>query len=274
MINQDYMRQMNMLPVLMYHGIEDPPTEGGDQPGRAHFRVTPARFREHLEVIASMGFQPITFQTLASGVRLPERPLIITFDDGEANNYRQVLPILNEYNYKGVFFVVSGNINSPGWLKAHQVREMAFSGMEIGSHSVTHSYLSSLSYTELLEELMISKDHLESITGEQVISLALPGGRGSRAVGTTAKERGYKFVAGSQPGNNAGAFDTYNVQRWAITERTTVQKLSQILSGQPQMLAATRWKYRLGAVLKSIMGDHLYTKAWHWAAAVRLRLAG
>lgn len=265
---------VDMLPILMYHGIEDRPMGGEDQAGTAHYRVTPARFREHLELIASMGFQPITFKTLASGERLPERPIIITFDDGVDDSWHQALPLLNEFGFKGVFFVVSGNVNSPGWLKASHVRGMVFNDMEIGSHGVTHRYLSGLPRAELLEELMISKDHLESITGEQVISLALPGGRGSRAVGATAKQLGYEFVAGSQPGNNAGILDSSNVQRWAMTKQTSTQKLRQILSGQPRLLTSARRKYWLGAMLKSILGDQCYSNAWRLTAAIQLRITG
>ena len=274
MINAGRILLVDRLPVLMYHSIVDPPTGGRDQAGTAFYQVNPAQFSVHLELIASMGFQPITFKTLASGNMLPERPIIITFDDGFDDNFHRALPLLNEFGFKGVFFVVSGNVDSPGWLKAGQVRELACSGMEIGSHGVTHRYLSSLPHSALLDELLISKEHLESITGQPVLSLALPGGRGSQTVGSTAKQLGYDFVAGSQPGNNAGVLDYYNVQRWAMTKQTSTQKLRQMLSGQPRLLATARRKYWLGATLKSSLGDHLYSKAWHFAAAVRLRLTG
>ncbi len=254
----------------MYHGIGTPPFEEEDSAGMAYYRISPARFREQLEIIASMGYVPVTFKMLHSGQELPDHPIIITFDDGESNNYHQAMPLLDEFGYHAVFFVITERIDSAGWLSADQLMVLTSADMEIGAHGATHRYLSSLATADLVNELTESRARLESILGEPVRSLSLPGGRGSRRVSATARQVGYKSVAGSEPGNNNGGLLARDIQRWAISDSITPAKFRAMISGQSRFTCAARRKYWVGVRLKTLLGERIYTKIWHLAAATKL----
>ena len=255
------------LPVITYHGVTD---QKAAYAGADYYRVTLSTFIRHMRLIESEGFHPITFKHIKSGAPLPENPMVITFDDGEENNYSEALPVLRRFRMPGVFFIISGNIDQIGWMKEHQIKELAQAGMEIGSHSVSHRFLSNLPETDLRDELSNSKKSLEHASGEEVLSLALPGGRGSQMVRLHGYENGYEFLATSEPGINQDGFDPFKIQRWTMTESLSDRKLRSILTGNPGVITASRRKYRVGTRLKAIFGDELYHKIWTLAASVKL----
>ena len=253
--------------MITYHGVTDQKLAYA---GADYYRVTLSTFIRHMQLIESEGFHPITFKHIKGGAPLPENPMVITFDDGEENNFSEALPVLRRFQMSAVFFIISGNIDQSGWMKKHQIKELAQAGMEIGSHSVSHRFLSNLSETDLRDELSNSKKSLEHASGEEVLSLALPGGRGSKMVRLNGYENGYEFLATSEPGINQDGFDPFKIQRWAMTESLSDQKLRSILSGDPGVIAASQRKYRVGSRLKAIFGDKLYHKIWTLAASAKL----
>ena len=86
------------LPVLMYHHMVPDGQDCNDM------TVTPGKFRADLETVLAMGYTPVLPRELAAGDALPEKPILITFDDGYRSNYDLVYPILREYGVKGLHF--------------------------------------------------------------------------------------------------------------------------------------------------------------------------
>ena len=120
------------LYVLMYHhfireGV--PPTD---------WVLTETRLREDLRWLADHGYTTVLPRELAAGEPLPERAVMLTFDDGYASNYELAFPILQEYNAKAVINLIAGHIvdGKSGFLSWDQCREMDQSGLvEFGSHT-------------------------------------------------------------------------------------------------------------------------------------------
>ena len=120
------------LPVLMYHHMVPDGQDCNDM------TVTPGKFRSDLDAILAKGYTPVLPRELAAGDALPEKPILITFDDGYRSNYDLVYPILREYGVKACIsiIVLMPDLPTDNFCTWNQLREMTASGLvEIGSHS-------------------------------------------------------------------------------------------------------------------------------------------
>ena len=120
------------MPVLMYHHMVP---EGQDCNAMT---ITPGKFRADLDIILAKGYTPVLPGELAAGAPLPEKPILITFDDGYRSNYDLVYPILREYGVKACIsiIVLMPDLPTDSFCTWEQLREMTDSGLvEVGSHS-------------------------------------------------------------------------------------------------------------------------------------------
>jgi peptidoglycan/xylan/chitin deacetylase (PgdA/CDA1 family) len=180
-------RVLVRLPVLMYHHVGDAPS--GFCPGLS---VPRDLFARQIRWLARHGYASIRAADWLAWVRegkpLPAKPILLTFDDGYADTAQCALPILKQYGFSGLVFVVSSLIGHTNqWDEAQgypsvrlmtveQIRRWAGQGMEFGAHSRTHLDLTRLSPERLEEEVNGSGDELEEILQTRVISFAYPGG--------------------------------------------------------------------------------------------------
>ena len=132
--------------------------------------------------------------------QIPEKSVIITFDDGWADNYTNVFPILKEYGLTATIFVVTGFIGQANYMDWKQLLEMSEAGVSIQSHAVSHKPLAQLSKAEVKHELEISKKTIEDNLGQQVSFLSLPHGVFNDKVLKMAQDAGYQAVCTSEPG--------------------------------------------------------------------------
>lgn len=132
------------IPVLMYHSINSRESRTGD------YVITPAAFRKDLEWLTASGYHTVVVQDLLDyveeGIPLPEKPVMITFDDGYYNNYLNAFPILREMGMKAVISIIVAetdkyseldeNRENYSHLTWDQIREMMDSGLiEFQNHS-------------------------------------------------------------------------------------------------------------------------------------------
>ena len=120
------------LPVLMYHHLVEDGQDCNDM------TVTPSKLRSDLETILALGYTPVLPRELAAGGPLPEKPILITFDDGYRSNYKLLYPILQEYNVKACIsiIVLMPDLPADNFCFWSELQEMTDSGLvEIGSHS-------------------------------------------------------------------------------------------------------------------------------------------
>lgn len=196
------------LPVLMYHKI-------GDYPPGSHLKklwVTAEDFRRQLAYLKEHDYTAITpsdWRDAEKGLKtLPEKPVMITFDDGYMNNHEIAYPLLREFGMKGCVFLVYETMDkhnawhdpaSEPWLKMltwTQVREMQDSGViEFGSHTMRHRNLAQIPLDEVRWELVESKKRLEDTLGREMVAFAYPYGAGAYKpeVRAAAREAGYRF---------------------------------------------------------------------------------
>ncbi len=185
--------QLARVPVLMYHDIV--------AEKEVFFDVTYEEFEAHLQLIQEQGVTPISMDQLVShlrtGLPLPEKPVLLTFDDGYLGHYEQVFPLLKEYGYPGLFSIYTYKVGRdhgrPG-MTWDQVQEMANSPLvTIAAHSVNHpSDLREVLDAELQTEVVQSKRILEEKLGIPIQYFTYPEGNYDERVAEAVEEAGYR----------------------------------------------------------------------------------
>jgi peptidoglycan/xylan/chitin deacetylase (PgdA/CDA1 family) len=169
------------FPILMYHSIADIPTTS-----LTDLFVRPSELEAQLKYIAENGYQSITFEDL-DNLGAFSKPVLLTFDDGYKDNYTILFPLLKKYGVKVTIFVVSGTVWNDSRLSPENIAEMSASGLvSIQSHTKNHRSLTALDAATLSDELSLSKEYLEELTGKPVIALCYPEGAVNAAVKAAA----------------------------------------------------------------------------------------
>lgn len=177
------------VPVLYYHSID--PSESNE------VILSPQKLKAQLQYIKDSGYTTLTMTELNDYISkhtpIPEKSIVITFDDGYKDNYTNAFPILKELDMKATIFVITSVIDDGYYLSKNEIKELSDYGIDIQSHTVKHLHLNTLSYEEQLQELKSSKETLEAITNKPVISVAYPFGDHDENTLKAAKASGYNL---------------------------------------------------------------------------------
>lgn len=214
------------LPVLTYHQIADLPSN----PKTRDYYVSPKGFDAQMQYLSEKGYKTLNtkefFEILKSGQNPKQKSVLITFDDGNYNNYSNAFPILKKYGFVGVFYVPS---NKRG-ISNSQLREMINAGMVIEPHGKTHMLLSKITDAGILyDEIVNSKLSIENVTGKTVYSFCYPGCEYNGAVKNMLSSNGYEmaFTCG-------GGIDQKYSNRYALYRQHVyddIKHFKSILSG-------------------------------------------
>ena len=203
------------VPILEYHMISEVDPEEGWT-----YNVPPEEFRQQLDYLQQQGYTTITpleFMKAKKGkFDLPEKPIILSFDDGYENNYTTMLPILEEHGMKAVVYMATNSIGKPNYLNWQQLREMQDRGVEIGSHTANHQPLTHLDQKKQEEEMKLSKLLLEWNGIRTVFSFSYPNGEFSPAMPGMLKENEYLNAVTGDAGLNTFETNPYLLQRTNI----------------------------------------------------------
>lgn len=182
------------VPVLCYHQIRD--WKSSDSK-RAHDDIMPpAKFAEHMKMLADSGYHTILpnqlYDYLNYGSTLPEKPIMITFDDTDLDQYTVGATELKKHGFKGVFFIMTVSIGRPRYMNKAQIRELSDQGHVIASHTWNHKNFAQ--FTDEDWEVQIDKPNktLETITGKKVEYFAYPYGVFKAANLSKLKDHGFK----------------------------------------------------------------------------------
>jgi peptidoglycan/xylan/chitin deacetylase (PgdA/CDA1 family) len=176
------------VPILMYHHVEESPND-------SNYRVSVRKFEDQLRLLRDWEYTTITTEMLVKaiteGASLPARPVMITFDDGNIDNYTIAWPLMQKYGFTGVLYIVSNYIGADGFMNASQIVEMHNAGWEIGSHSVSHAMLTSLDADMQRFEIIQSRKRLQNELGIPILSFAYPWGLNNSTSVDAVKAAGY-----------------------------------------------------------------------------------
>lgn len=198
------------VPILLYHHV-DPERPAGS------FNVDPEQFEEQIRALVKGGFQSIPTlalrEAILHGAPMPPKPVVITFDDGNQTDYTYAFPILQEYGFQAVVYMVANRLGSTGFLSAAQLSELSAAGWEIGSHSMTHADLATLSGRELGMQVVGSKAQLEQNLRVEITSFAYPYGSFSPEVAERVRSAGYQTAMGLGMSTLQGSGNLYYLSR-------------------------------------------------------------
>lgn len=247
------------VPVLMYHNIAEEPND---------MTVTPETFRMHMETLAENGYTAVTLDDMVNyvyyGGELPEKPVLITFDDGYYSNYEYAYPVLSELGMKAVIFTVGTSFGKTTYLDTDapitphfgekEAKEMTNSGViSLQSHTYdmhrSENYEKNARYdmgqlageTEeeyidtVREDLIMSREFLENLREDNVLALSYPKGKITDNAARIAVEEGYTVTFSTNWGvqelvRGLGQ-SLYAVKRNHISNDVTSERLLEIVQG-------------------------------------------
>ena len=230
------------LPVLLYHHIGE--AKRGAFP---ELTIEPGPFAHQMQWLDENGYVPIAtsdwLRWCESAVPLPEKPVLITFDDAYDDLVRHAFPVLQEHNFKATVFVPTayvgqGNIwdqrngRPPiGLMNAGAIREWAGKGIEFGAHSRTHPELDNIDGSACAEEIMGSRDDLEKMIDAPVVAFAYPYGNYNREV-QDAVGRSFRLAFTTEDGMNTLGTDLLRLHRTMVEpEQSMVDFVSRVRFG-------------------------------------------
>jgi hypothetical protein len=178
------------IPVLSYHSI-------GPNVNNKYV-VTPDKFDEQMRTLHNSGYHSINleqFDRLMKGKdRNDGKSVLITFDDGYADNYTKAFPIMNKYGFHATVFVVTKWVGSGEYLSWKHLKELQQAGWDIMSHTQTHPYLPLHSYRDQLKEIVESKKDIERHLSSKVNVIAYPYGFRSEETVSIVSGSGYSYA--------------------------------------------------------------------------------
>lgn len=187
------------IPIITYHHIQD---QLGKYP--ADLSLPTANLLAQLDYLVVNKIETLTFHDLKAISEAKKsvsgKSVILAFDDGYADQY-QAAQHLNGKGLKGVFFIITEKIGTPGYLDWRQVKKMRTWGMEIGSHGVKSANLIGSTEFFVKDELERSKRVIELELGESIISFAYPSGRYNSVVLELTRKAGYTFARSIESGS-------------------------------------------------------------------------
>jgi len=185
------------VPVLCYHQIREwLPSDG--QRAKDDI-ISPAKFKEHVKMLADSGYQSILpdqlYDYLVYGKKLPEKPIMFTFDDTDLDQFTVAYPTLKQYGFKAVYFIMTVSIGKKGriaYMNAQQIKELSDQGNVIASHTYDHKNFSKFNDEDWKTQIDEPTQKLEKITGKKVEYFAYPYGVYKSSLLPKLKEHGFK----------------------------------------------------------------------------------
>ncbi|MDP8266163.1 MAG: polysaccharide deacetylase family protein [Candidatus Aceula meridiana] len=200
-----------VVPIMMYHNVED--EENVD-----HLNGTSVvNFDTQMTFLKKWKYNVISLKELVdastSQNALPHNSVVITFDDGYADNYYKAFPILKRHGFPATIFIVPEDIGKEGFLTWDQTQEMEAFGIMVQSHTLNGSYLPELSEVDQEREIKKSKRVIESKLNHKILFLCYPTGGFTPRVQELAREVGYKAACTTNRGYDRFNRNLYELNR-------------------------------------------------------------
>lgn len=218
------------VPILNYHKV--------DVLNHA-LSVSSQEFEEQMEYLYKNQYKTITPDQLLSylkyGKELPDKPIMITFDDGYLDNYTNAYPIMKKYGFTATIFIVTNLVgHDPRFMTWDQVREMQENGTVFGSHTVNHKSLTSLTKEQIITEITESRDEMTSQLGKRPKYFAYPTGTYNPDIEDMVRSAGYKAAFTINYGQVGADSDLYALERIPIFKgQKTFRSFFIRLNGAP-----------------------------------------
>lgn len=177
------------VPIFMYHFVRE---DTGDYEFPENM-TRPDTLRKQLEYLKDNGYETINGTDIGN-LQVFSKPVWLTFDDGWEDFYLNAFPIFKEFNMKASLYVITSLLDTPGYCKLEQLKEMKESGLiDIQSHTVTHPRLASLTNEKIVSELNESKKYLKEKLAIDSKVICYPYGSFSQMVIRESQNAAYEY---------------------------------------------------------------------------------
>jgi peptidoglycan/xylan/chitin deacetylase (PgdA/CDA1 family) len=216
--------QETPVPILLYHHVA---AKAGDP-----LYVSPPRFERHMAALDRAGYTAVTLTRAWSGRSLPRRPVVVSFDDGYADQSRNAAPVLRAKRWPGVLFLQSARLDARGGLSTAQVRRLLRDGWELGAHTVTHPDLRDVGPEQLEREVGGSRDALRrAFPAEPVDFFAYPFGRHDTDVIDAVRTAGFTGAVTTRRGLAERSDGAFTLDRHVVTGSFSARRLLRAIRG-------------------------------------------
>lgn len=215
-LKKDKNKSLYKVPILMYHYVEYV-TDKKDTT-RQLLNVAPHIFEAQLKSLLSANYTFITAKDLGQILDekrlLPEKPVILTFDDSHRDFYYNVYPLLKKYNVKASMYVITDFLEDSDFLTHAQLKEIVESNLvDIGAHTAHHVSLKGLPASVVEEEVYRSKSMIEDEFHIKIVSFAYPNGDFDQQSADIVRDAGFTTAVSTIPGNEVGHWNRYFIYR-------------------------------------------------------------
>lgn len=226
------------VPILIYHYVEIV-TDKRDKT-RQSLTINPYIFKNQIVTLKNAGYTFITPKELAESLdgkrKLPQKPVIISFDDGYRDFYTDVFPILKKEQVKAIAYIVPGFLDHINYMYQWQLRDVISSGLvEIGAHTLHHVYLKGASKATADHEITQSKKMLEANYTIPIVSFAYPYGAFDLQSIDMVKHAGFTNAVSTVGGNEVNQenrYFLYRIHPGANTGKALVSVIERIYPKQ------------------------------------------
>ncbi|MFC5452938.1 polysaccharide deacetylase family protein [Paenibacillus aestuarii] len=227
LIGADQAKRVVAIPVLNYHSI-------GDSPGNIYM-LRPDHFARQMDYLAAHQYTPLTLQEFALILEkkkvAPDKPVLLTFDDGYASNYELAMPVLKSHDFPATVFILPGMVGQGAYLSWPQIREMRENKWDVQPHTMTHPHLPQLAAEAQREEIVTSRHEIERQLGTVADVFAYPYGEYNETTLGILQEAGFRYAFTTLPGMATSAQPPLELHRIVVQEgdsfRTWKRKLKK-----------------------------------------------
>jgi peptidoglycan/xylan/chitin deacetylase (PgdA/CDA1 family) len=181
------------VPILCYHQIRD--WTARDSKGARDYIVPVAKFKAQIKMLADSGYHTVSpdqvYAYMTTGAQLPSKPILLTFDDTDLDQFTVARPELNKYGYKGTYFVMTVSLGRPRYMTKAMVKQLSDEGNTIGSHTWDHHNVKKYKGEDWVTQIDKPTKTLEDITGKKINYFAYPFGLWNEQAFPELKKRGF-----------------------------------------------------------------------------------
>lgn len=221
------------VPVLMFHNVGN--VSFFDTKLTKRFKISPENLEKLLKFV-SQKYQTVSMEELydylTNGVKLPENPIVLTFDDGWSGVFKFAFPLLKKYKLKFSSYLISSYIDkNPDYLKKEEVFDMLNSGlMELGNHTKSHALLGFVSRDVLKKEINGAQDDFEQMFGVRPLTFAYPGGSYNKNVIDEVDGAGFHTAVTVKQGKTQSEDELLLLKRIEVEGTDSVKDLERKLN--------------------------------------------
>lgn len=215
------------IPVLLYHVVKPDP----DPTNPWQFSLE--EFEKHMVYLKENGYRTLTmkqyFNILDKKAAMPEKPILLTFDDNSNDFYPYIYPILQQYGMKATQFTVSDWVNGSWNMTATEILTVMENGINIQNHTVTHPFLANLTKEQQYAEITDATTALKELTGKTTMAFAYPYGNYNSDTISILEELGFKGAFKVGGGISTDKSNRYELPRIMILQEHTLEDFIRML---------------------------------------------